>query len=110
MAFFSVTQLEFSTPLSADTHGHHCIWIWLVLHSDWVLFTKTYNRDSLNQNPFALHRISFEERNTYDHNFSNDELKKCNWLLRTNTQIIARYINGELGAEELLRDFIPFTE
>jgi hypothetical protein len=102
-------HFEFSTPLSADTHGLDGVWMWLHLNSDWVTFTKTYNRDSLNQNPFALNYKTLELSNTSINEFSREELEKCNWLLSSNKQNIMRYINGELGVEELLRDFIKLN-
>jgi hypothetical protein len=101
----SIEALEFSTPLSADTHGIDGVWMWLVLHMDVVLFTKTYNSQSLNQDAVIIHRESLVVQKEDEKIFSLEEVTTCKQVLLLNTANIKQYIKGELGIEELIRDF-----
>lgn len=97
--------LEFSTPLSADTHGIDGVWMWLVLEVDVVVFTKTYNSQSLMQAPLIIHSESLGIEKADENVFSLGEVTKCKQVLAMNKANIKRYILGELGVEELIRDF-----
>jgi hypothetical protein len=97
--------LEFSTPLSADTHGIEGVWIWLVLNIDEILITKTYNIQSLKKAPLIIDLESLAVHKEVEKMFSLEEVTKCKQVLRLNKTNIQRYILGELGVEELIRDF-----
>jgi hypothetical protein len=101
----SKEALEFSTPLSADTHGIAGVWMWLVLHMDVILYTKTYNSQSLNQDALIIHLESLAFHKEDEKMFSLEEVMKCKEVILLNKTNIQRYILGELGVEELIRDF-----
>lgn len=105
MFTLSKEALEFSTPLSADTHGIDGVWMWLVLDVEVVLFTKTYNSQSLLQAPLIIHSESLGIEKVDENVFSLEEVAKCKHVLAMNKANIKRYILGELGVEELIRDF-----
>jgi hypothetical protein len=83
---FTITKeaLEFSTPLSADTHGIAGVWMWLVLHMDVVLFTKTYNSQSLMQAPLLIHIETLVIVKEDKKKFSFEEETKCKQVLLLN--------------------------
>jgi hypothetical protein len=97
--------LEFSTPLSSDTHGIDGVWMWLVLEVEVVLFTKTYNNQSPMQAPLIIHCQSLVVEKEDEKVFSLEEVAKCKQVLAMNKANIKRYIFGELGVEELVKDF-----
>lgn len=97
--------LEFSTPLSANTHGIHGVWMWLVLEVEVVVFTKTYNNQSLMQAPLIIYSESLVVEKEDEKVFSLEEVAKCKQVLAMNKANIKRYTLGELGVEELVRDF-----
>jgi hypothetical protein len=101
-------ELEFSTPLSSDTHGMEGIWMWLILNSDWVLFTKTYTHNSLKHAAFAIHLHHYHETGEQDL-FTCFELERLRWLTNSNKHAIERYTKGDCGAEELLAAFVKYS-
>lgn len=105
MFTLSKEAIEFSTPLSADSHGIEGVWMWLVLEVEVVLFTKTYNNLSLMQAPLIIHSESLVVEKVNGHVFSYEEVAKCKHLIENNKANIKRYILGDLGVEELIRDF-----
>jgi hypothetical protein len=105
MFTLSKEALEFSTPLSSDTQGIEGIWMWLVLEVDVVVFTKTYNNQSLMQAPLIIHCESLVVEKADENVFSYEEVAKCKHLIENNKANIKRYILGDLGVEELIRDF-----
>lgn len=109
MFTLSKEALEFSTPLSADTLGIDGVWMWLVLEIEVVLFTKTYNNQSLMQAPLIIHCESLVIEEVDQKVFSLGEVTKCKQVLAMNKANIKRYTLGELGVEELIRDFNKFV-
>jgi hypothetical protein len=102
-------ELEFSTPLSSDTHGLKSVWMWLIMDTDWVLFTKAYTHASLKNSAFAIHLNNFQEKG-YQDLFSSDELEKLRWLTNTNKEVVKSYNKGEIGVEELISKFENYSQ
>jgi hypothetical protein len=101
-------ELEFSTALSSDTHGMEGVWMWLILNSDWVLFTKTYTQNSLKHAALAIHLHHYHGTEEQDL-FTCGELERLRWLTNRNEEVIVRYTKGNCGAEELLAAFVRFS-
>jgi len=109
MFVLSEKELEFSTPLSAETHGIHGLFMWLILDSKWVIFTKTYERIDLSSSFVAVHMDSYETEGDIN-SIASDLLQKAKGTIRINKSLIERYVAGESGVENLLADFICIDE
>lgn len=76
---------------------------------DVVHFTKTYNSQSLNQEALIIHRESLVIKKRDEKMFSLEEVTTCKQALQPNKTNIKRYNLGELGVQELIREFKKYV-
>jgi hypothetical protein len=105
MFVLSEKELEFSTPLSAETHGIQGLFMWLILDSKWIIFTKTYERIDLSSSFVAVHMDSYKTEGDIN-SISSDLLQQAKATIRINNSLFEYYVTGESGAENLLANFI----
>lgn len=97
-------QIEFSTPLSENTHQLKDIVLWLILDCRWIAVTRNYSKDSLVKDPTLVNMDDFEVAGL-EPQLTTHKLLNIKKLIAKNKTLLEQYISEDSGIEELIQKF-----